>query len=79
MTLLALTFVPIKRMAMKYFAKSKNIMDKFIVRNQEYANWFDDTAGGVREIRLFNVFDKKYNEFVPNQERIINKEAGEYA
>lgn len=60
---------------MKYFAKKqKSIMDEFIIRNQKYARWFGDTAGGVKEVKLFNVLDKKHNEFVHNQNEIIEKQ-----
>ena len=49
-------------------------MDEFIKRNQEYAKWFGDTVGGVREVKLFNILDKKHEEFVLNQNNIIEKQ-----
>ena len=74
MTVLVLLFIPIKCVVMKYFAKKqKQIMDEFIKRNQEYAKWFGDTVGGVREVKLFNILDKKHEEFVLNQNNIIEK------
>ena len=74
MTVLVL-FIPIKCVVMKYFAKKqKQIMDEFIKRNQEYAKWFGDTVGGVREVKLFNILDKKHEEFVLNQNNIIEKQ-----
>lgn len=75
MTMLVLLFIPIKFVVMKYFAKKqKQIMDEFINRNQKYAKWFGDTVGGVREVKLFNIFDKKHEEFVINQNDIIDKQ-----
>lgn len=75
MTILVLLFIPVKCIVMKYFAKKqKQIMDEFISCNQEYAKWFGDTVGGVREVKLFNVFDKKHEEFVGNQNNIIKKQ-----
>ena len=75
MTVLVLLFIPIKCVVMKYFAKKqKQIMDEFIKRNQEYAKWFGDTVGGVREVKLFNILDKKHEEFVLNQNNIIEKQ-----
>ena len=72
MTVLVLLFIPIKCVVMKYFAKKqKQIMDEFIKRNQEYAKWFGDTVGGVREVKLFNILDKKHEEFEFNQNNII--------
>ncbi len=75
MTMLVLLFIPIKCIVMKRFArKQKQIMDEFLKANQKYAKWFGDTVGGVREVKLFNIFDKKYEEFAVNQNDIIEKQ-----
>lgn len=75
MTILVLLFIPVKCVVMKYFAKKqKQIMDEFIKRNQKYARWFGDTVGGVREVKLFNIFEKKYEEFSHSQNSIIEKQ-----
>lgn len=75
MTILVLLFIPIKCVVMKYFAKKqKQIMDEFIKRNQKYAKWFGDTVGGVREVKLFNILDRKHEEFNQNQKDIIEKQ-----
>lgn len=75
MTILVLLFIPIKCVVMKYFAKKqKQIMDKFIKKNQKYAKWFGDTVGGVREVKLFNILDRKHEEFDQNQKDIIEKQ-----
>lgn len=75
MTILVLLFIPIKCVVMKHFAKKqKQIMDEFIQKNQKYARWFGDTVGGVREIKLFHIFNKKYEEFALNQNEIIEKQ-----
>lgn len=75
MTILVLLFIPIKCVVMKYFAKKqKHIMDEFIKKNQKYAKWFGDTVGGVREVKLFNILDRKHEEFDQNQKDIIEKQ-----
>lgn len=75
MTILVLLFIPIKCVVMKYFAKKqKQIMDEFIKKNQKYAKWFGDTVGGVREVKLFNILDRKHEEFEQNQKDIIEKQ-----
>lgn len=75
MTVLVLMFIPIKCVAMKRFAKKqKQIMDEFIIRHQKYARWFGDTVGGVWEVKLFHIFDKKHEEFVINQTDIIENQ-----
>ena len=75
MTILVLLFIPIKCVVMKYFAKKqKQIMDEFIKKNQKYAKWFGDTVGGVREVKLFNILDRKHEEFDQNRKDIIEKQ-----
>lgn len=75
MTILVLLFIPIKCVVMKYFAKKqKQIMDEFIKKNRKYAKWFGDTVGGVREVKLFNILDRKHEEFDQNQKDIIEKQ-----
>lgn len=75
MTILVLLFIPIKCVVMKYFAKKqKQIMDEFIKKNQKYAKWFGDTVGGVQEVKLFNILDRKHEEFDQNQKDIIEKQ-----
>lgn len=75
MSILVIIFIPIKCIVMKYFAKKqKSIMEDFIRRNQEYAKWFGDTVEGIKEVKLFNIFDKKHNEFLIRQKGIIVKQ-----
>ena len=75
MTILVLLFIPIKCVVMKRFAKKqKQIMDEFIQRNQKYAKWFGDTVGGVLEVKLFHISDKKHEEFALYQNDIIEKQ-----
>ena len=71
---LVFLFLPCKYMAVKYFAgKQKRIMGEYINRSQEYAKWFGDSVGGVREIRLFHILDKKHGEFSVKQKHVIEK------
>lgn len=75
MTLLVLAFIPVKCFVMRYFAKKqKSIMDEFIVTNQSYARWFGNTVGGVKEVKLFHIFDEKHGEFDVHQKKIIGKQ-----
>ena len=75
MTILVLLFIPVKYIVMKYFAKRhKKIIDEFIINNQDYASWFGDTVGGVREIKLFGIFDNKHHEFADKQNKVIQKQ-----
>lgn len=75
MSILVLLFIPIKYLLMKYFAKQrKKVMDAFIMDSQRYANWFGDTVGGVREVKLFGIFDSKHKEFAEKQKEVVHKQ-----
>lgn len=75
MTFLVLVFIPIKFIVMKKFAKKqKSIVEEFIKSNQDYARWFGDTVGGIKEVKLFNIYKEKYNEFSIRQKGIIEKQ-----
>lgn len=75
MTFLVLFFIPVKYVVMKYFAKQrKKIMDEFILNSEKYASWFGNTVGGVKEVKLFGLFDRKYKEFVEKQNELILKQ-----
>lgn len=75
MTILVLLFIPIKYFVMEYFAKQrKKVMDEFILDSQKYSSWFGDTVGGVKEVKLFGIFDSKHEEFVEKQNEVISKQ-----
>lgn len=75
MTLLVLAFIPLKYVIMKIFAKKrKEITDRLMKCSQEYAKWFGDTAAGVREIRIFGIFQKKHEEFTHKYNQIIEEQ-----
>lgn len=75
LTLLVLVFIPIKYYITKYFVKQngKNVSE-YIKANQEYANWFGNTIGGVREIRLFGIGDHEEKVFAKKQNKIISSQ-----
>lgn len=75
LTILVLLFIPIKYIVAKYFARQQGkVMDEFIKDSQKYANWFGDTIGGIREIKLFGLFDRKHNEFEKEYRKVIQKQ-----
>lgn len=74
MTFIILFIIPIKYIMMKLFAKKrKEIMDSFIRENSNYARWFGDTVGGVREARLLGLTARKQSEFSIKQKTVIRE------
>lgn len=77
MTAIVLVIIPIKYIVMKFFAKKrKEKMDQFIEANKDYAGWFGDTIGGVREVRLLGIICQKQGEFSVKQKKAIGKLKG---
>ena len=75
MTVIVLMFIPFKYFVMKLFAKKrKELMDSFINVSKDYAGWFGDTLGGVREIRLLGLSRRKKEEFSINQTKVISEQ-----
>lgn len=75
MTIIVLLIIPVKYLAMKYFAKKrKSVMDSFINAGKAYAGWFGDTVGGIREVRLLGIINEKNRGFAQKQNKIITEQ-----
>lgn len=75
MTIIVVLIIPVKYVVMKHFArKQKEVMDSFIDASKNYAGWFGDTVGGVREVRLLGILNKKQAEFSNRQIKIISEQ-----
>lgn len=73
MTLIVLIFIPLKYIVMWNFAKNKRkITNDFMLGSCEYAKWFGNTLAGVREVRMFNLFEVKHKEFKSKRQYVIH-------
>lgn len=64
LTLIVLIFIPFKYIIITFFSKFRNrLMSKYIESIQSYARWFSITIAGMKEIRIFNVYQQKEKEF----------------
>lgn len=69
---LVILLIPIKYLIARYFAKkNKKIMQQYIESEEAYSKWFGDVVSGMREIKLFNLYQHKYVELQGYQERIV--------
>ncbi len=74
MTILVLLYIPVKGILMRYFAKkNKNIMDELISDAEQYARWFGDTVGGIKEVRLFGIEQTKKQEFYQKEKQVLRQ------
>lgn len=69
---LVILLIPIKYLIARYFAKkNKKIMQQYIESEEAYSKWFGDVVSGMREIKLFNLYQHKFVELQGYQERIV--------
>lgn len=72
LTVIVLMFIPIKYVIMKCFAKQrKAVMIDYIEKCQDYAKWFGDSVGGIKEVRMFGIIEHKHKEFAKIQNKVI--------
>jgi ATP-binding cassette subfamily B protein len=72
LTLIVLLFIPVKYVIIKQFAKKrKGEVNTYIEANREYAKWFGDSIGGVREVRLFGIHENNRKNFDTKQSQVI--------
>lgn len=49
-------------------------MDLYMMNVQEYSGWFGDVVSGVREVKLFGIFENKLSEFQIKKGKVIEQE-----
>lgn len=68
-------FIPIKFVIMRYFTKvRRQILTNQMENFTDFSKWFGDTIGGIKEIKLFTITDKKHNEFEIKKKKLLNAE-----
>lgn len=75
LTMVVLIIIPIKYMVVKKVGDSKQEKIARYIRN--YSNfdaWLADTIGGIKEIKLWNVYKGKEEEFRSKKENLLNSQ-----
>lgn len=73
LTLLVVIFIPIKYLVTSYFTrKQERYMTEYMLKATNYSRWFGDAVGGVRDIRLFGLSEKKHEDFNKIQWELLN-------
>ena len=67
-----LLYLPIKYLAVEKISKKaiKSSIE-YINSNKKYSQWFAETVSAIREIRLFNLEERKIKQFNYHQDQII--------
>ncbi len=77
LTIVVLAMIPVKYfMVLELSKRKEKKMEELIERHRDFSAWFDDNIGGVKEIKLWNLYNHRYQTFERKQRNIlrINKE-----
>jgi subfamily B ATP-binding cassette protein MsbA len=75
MTVIVLCFLPIKYVVVKYFVKRrKKLVGDLIEGSSDFAQWFGESVGGMKEQRMFGLIPHKHQQFSSKQRRIVESE-----
>lgn len=77
LTIVVLAMVPVKYFMVQALSKRKEQkVEELIENHRDFSAWFGDNVGGVREIKLWNLYHQRHEIFEDKQKNIlrINKE-----
>ncbi len=77
LTIVVLAMIPVKYFMVLALSKRKEKkMGELIECHRDFSAWFDDNIGGVKEIKLWNLYNHRYETFERKQRNILklNKE-----
>ncbi|SHH62791.1 ABC transporter ATP-binding protein [Sporanaerobacter acetigenes] len=72
LTIIVLAMAPIKYFTVLTLSKRKGKKTEELIENyRDFSAWFDDNIGGVKEIKLWNLYNKRYKTFEKKQKNIL--------
>ncbi len=75
LTLIVIIMVPIKYLVVQTISKhKKKKMERLIENYSDFSSWLGDNIEGVKDIKLWNLYNKRYNSFEKKLKNIINSE-----
>lgn len=73
LTVVVLAMVPIKYFTVLGLSRRKERkMEELIEYYRDFSAWFDDNIGGVKEIKLWNLYEQRYKIFKIKHKSILN-------
>lgn len=71
--LIILLVIPVKILLVKIFAKKKEAsVNVWIKSATDFASQFDDTVNGIREIKLWNAYDRKRKALLNQEQKVLD-------
>ncbi len=75
LTILVLVTVPIKYFTVKKLANIREMRtSEYIGKYRDFASWMSDTISGVKEIKLWNGYKIKEEEFTDNEQALLKQQ-----
>ncbi|MCX7745307.1 MAG: ABC transporter ATP-binding protein/permease [Clostridia bacterium] len=72
LTLLVILIMPVRILVVKYLAsKRKKLFEDLMQYSMEYASWYGDTLGGIREIKLWGLERIMVGHFIKKQRNVL--------
>ena len=72
LALVVITVIPIKYLTIKQLSrKKKTLMERSIDSSRKFNSWFGNNIGGIKEIKLWNIYSLKLNQFTKMQEDVL--------
>lgn len=69
--LLVFLIIPLKHFAVLRMSKKKTVLtERYIQEYQKFSGWFGEQTNGVIEIKLWNLYSKKYKEFLEEYKNV---------
>lgn len=73
LALLIVLIIPIKFIIVYFFSEKKNEkVEQWIESNRMFTKWLGDCVSGIREMKLWNLFDVKRKEFEELQKKMMD-------
>ncbi len=72
LTLVVVAMIPIKYLIVKSFSKRREKNNEETIElNRDFSSWFGDNIGGIKEIKLWNLYGQRYNILKQKQGKIL--------
>lgn len=69
---LIIIVVPIKYLLIKFFSeKAQKLFEKEIDLSSKFSAWFGDIINGIREVKLWNLYEEKQKNLITKQKEIL--------
>ena len=73
LAVMVLLVVPVKYCLTTFFSKKReDAVKKWIQESTDFSAWLDDTLGGIREIKLWNLQNSKKQRMVKKQKGVLD-------